>query len=58
MGFTARVLLAIALVLVDALVFFLPLGALLLAYIIIFNPPWFRDLLTKPEQKQSASQQS
>jgi hypothetical protein len=31
--------------LIDLLIFFLPLNALFLVYILIFNPPWFRNFL-------------
>jgi len=40
-----RVLLAAGIVIVDAVVFFLPLASLFLAYVILANPPWFRDFL-------------
>jgi hypothetical protein len=40
-----RILLAIGILLVDLVVFFLPLTALFLIYILFFNPPWFRDFL-------------
>jgi len=39
--------LAIGILLVDLIVFFLPLTALFLIYILLFNPPWFRDFLNK-----------
>lgn len=42
MTITKRILLAIAIVLVDLAAFVLPLTALLVAYVIIVNPPWFR----------------
>ena len=42
-----RILLGVAVLLVDLIVFFLPLSAIFLMYIIIFNPPWFRDFLNK-----------
>ena len=42
---TRRILLGIGVLLVDLIVFFLPLSAIFLMYIIIFNPPWFRDFL-------------
>ena len=51
MGMTARLLLAVGVVLVDSLLFFLPLGALFLAYILIFNPPWFRDFLMNLDKR-------
>jgi hypothetical protein len=47
MDMTKRVLLAIGILAVDTLVFFLPLTALLLAYVLVFNPPWFRQLITE-----------
>ena len=42
---TQRIALAVAIVLLDSLVFFLPLGAVFLAYVLIANPPWFRRVL-------------
>lgn len=42
-----RVVLALVVLVVDFVVFFLPLGALLLGYIIVFNPPWFREFLDR-----------
>ena len=40
-----RVLLAMGMLAVDALFFFLPLTALFLAYVLVFNPPWFRQFI-------------
>jgi len=40
-----RILLASAIVILDLVVFFLPLSAVLLAYVILANPPWFREFL-------------
>jgi len=31
---------------VDSAVFFLPLTAIFMAYILIWNPAWFRDFLS------------
>ena len=45
MDMTKRIFISIGILLVDLLVFFLPLTALFLIYILIFNPPWFRDFL-------------
>jgi hypothetical protein len=42
---TYRVVLALSVVMVDLVVFFVPLTALFLAYVILFNPPWFRAFL-------------
>jgi len=45
MDMTKRILFSAGILLVDFLVFFLPLTALFLVYILIFNPPWFREFL-------------
>jgi hypothetical protein len=45
MGITSRVLLAAGIVCLDLVVFFVPLTALFLGYILLFNPPWFREFL-------------
>ncbi len=39
---TQRVLLASGIILIDLAAFVLPLTALLLAYVIIVQPPWFK----------------
>ena len=43
----SRLVLALAIVLVDWAVFFLPLSALFIAYVITTNPPWVRDFLNR-----------
>jgi uncharacterized membrane protein len=40
-----RILLALGIILVDLVVFFVPLTAFFLAYVIVYNPPWARDFL-------------
>lgn len=45
MGMTQRVLLAVGIVTIDLVAFFLPLTAIVLAYVIVFNPPWFRNFI-------------
>jgi hypothetical protein len=40
-----RILIGVGILLVDLVVFFLPLTAIFLIYIVIFNPPWFRKFL-------------
>jgi len=40
-----RILLAIGILVLDSVVFFLPLTAFFLAYVIIYNPPWVKNLL-------------
>lgn len=47
MSMTQRVLLSAGILLVDFIVFFLPLTALFLIYIIMVNPVWFREFLQK-----------
>ena len=47
MTMTKRILLSIGIMLVDLAVFALPLTALFLIYILIVNPPWFRDFLNR-----------
>ena len=38
-----RLVWALLIVIVDAAAFVVPLAALLLAYVLIARPPWFRD---------------
>jgi hypothetical protein len=45
MTMTNRILLSIAILFVDVVIFFLPLTALFLIYILLYNPPWFRNFL-------------
>ena len=45
MRFIHRVLLAAGVIVLDSVVFFLPLTAFFLAYVILYNPPWFRKFL-------------
>jgi hypothetical protein len=40
-----RVLLAVGAVVLDFAVFFVPLTGVFMAYILIYNPPWFREFL-------------
>ncbi|HNV85488.1 MAG TPA: hypothetical protein PKL97_00810 [Candidatus Omnitrophota bacterium] len=42
-----RIFLAIGILLIDLCVFFIPLIAVLLAYILIARPVWFRDWTTR-----------
>lgn len=51
MTMTQRVLLAGFILIVDLVAFFLPLTAMLLAYVIVFNPPWFRDFINNLERR-------
>jgi hypothetical protein len=45
-----RIVVALVILIVDAVVFYLPLTALFLAYILIWNPAWFRDFLNSLEK--------
>ena len=45
-----RALLAALVLLVDLAIFFFPLTAVFLAYIILFNPLWFREFLNHIDQ--------
>jgi hypothetical protein len=42
-----RVLLAALILVVDLAIFFFPVSAVFLAYILIANPPWFRDFVNR-----------
>lgn len=44
---STRIQLAIAIVLADLLVFVLPLGAILLAYVAVARPEWFKSLVDR-----------
>jgi len=45
MHMTQRLILSAGILLVDLLIFFLPLTALFFVYVLIYNPPWFREFL-------------
>jgi hypothetical protein len=49
MDLTKRIGLAIGILALDAVLFFLPMTAIFLAYILIFNPPWFRQFINRLE---------
>lgn len=48
---TNRILLSLGILLVDLLIFFLPLTALFLIYILLYNPPWFRGFLDNLDKR-------
>ena len=50
MNMTYRIALAALVLIVDLAIFFFPLTAVFLAYVLIFNPLWFRDFLGGMEQ--------
>jgi len=42
-----RIILALGIILLDLMVFFLPLAAFFLAYVIVYHPPWAKDFLVR-----------
>ena len=50
MTMNKRILICVGILSVDLAVFFLPLTALFLVYILIVNPPWFRDFLNRLDE--------
>lgn len=54
MSMTTRVLLAIGILALDFVVFFLPVSALFLAYVILFNPPWVRQFLDRLNESETS----
>jgi hypothetical protein len=55
MKMTKRILLATGILLIDLIMFYLPLTALFLGYILIFNPPWFRDFLNNMDGSDNSA---
>ena len=53
MGMTQRIILAAVLLAIDLVVFFIPLTAILLAYVLVFNPRWARDFLNNMDTPSS-----
>lgn len=45
MTMTQRVILAVGILAVDLVVFFLPLTGIFLAYVLVYNPPWFKAFM-------------
>lgn len=45
MSLANRILISAGILLLDLVVFFLPLTAIFLVYILIYNPTWFREYL-------------
>ena len=48
-----RILLALGVIALDLVVFFIPLTAFFLAYVLIYNPPWFREFLNTLDTGQA-----
>ena len=55
MNMTKRIILSLGILLVDLFIFFLPLTALFIIYILIFNPSWFRNFLTNLNNSNSGT---
>ena len=55
MSMTYRVLICIGILLIDLIVFYLPLTAFFLIYILLANPPWFREFLQQINQADRSS---
>lgn len=49
---TNRVLLALGVVVLDFAVLVVPLTAVFMAYILIYNPPWFREFINSLDPGQ------
>lgn len=54
MTMTRRILISLGILLTDLVVFFLPLTAIFLIYILLYNPPWFRTFLNQLDRPSSA----
>ncbi|MBP1696109.1 MAG: hypothetical protein H6Q41_1297 [Deltaproteobacteria bacterium] len=52
MSMTNRVLLALGVVALDLAVFVVPLTAVFMAYILVYNPPWFREFINSLDAGQ------
>ena len=50
-----RILICALILLIDLAVFFLPLTAIFLIYIILQNPAWFREFLQQIDQESSST---
>ena len=55
MSYPHRILLSAGILALDLVVFFLPLSAVFLVYVLLYNPPWFREFLNNlPRSNASA----
>ena len=55
MSMINRVLLALGVVALEFAVFFVPLTAVFMAYVLVYNPPWFREFLNTLDAGQGKS---
>ena len=53
MSLTKRILIALGVLLLHPLLFFIPAAELFIGYILIFNPPWFRNFLNNLAEAQA-----
>ena len=53
MSMNKRILISLGILSIDLAIFFMPLTAIFLIYIMIFNPPWFREFLNNLERPDS-----
>jgi hypothetical protein len=54
MSMTMRVILALGILAIDLVIFFIPVSALFLIYVILFNPPWVRAFLNRLDGNEAA----
>jgi len=57
MSRTNRILIAVGVILLDLVIFFLPLNALFLAYVVLYNPPWVKDFLESLDGETASKEQ-
>ena len=50
-----RILICVLILLLDLAVFFLPLSAVFLVYVIWQNPPWFREFLQQLDRQNPSA---
>ena len=50
-----RIMICVIILMLDLVVFFLPLSAIFLVYIILQNPPWFREFLQQLDSPNQSS---
>jgi hypothetical protein len=55
MSMINRVLLALGVVALEFAVFFVPLTAVFMAYVLVYDPPWFREFLNTLDAGQGKS---
>jgi hypothetical protein len=51
MSMKNRILICLGILVVDLGIFFFPLTALFLIYILLYNPPWFREFLDRLDKE-------